>query len=76
MKNYLTQQRRLRKFVYFASYFNGGVEEWALFPFPPTSHEHQFYGLTSDFTRLIMKTKYVCHGLISLYVSFHDNRKM
>ena len=22
-----------------------------------------------------MKTKYVCHGLISLHVNFHDNRK-
>ena len=43
-------------------------------PPPPTSHKHEFYGLTSDFTRLIMKTKYVCHSLISLYVNFHDNR--
>ena len=23
-----------------------------------------------------MKTKYVCHGLISLHVNFHDNRTM
>ena len=23
-----------------------------------------------------MKTKYVCHGLISLYVNFHNNRTM
>ena len=22
-----------------------------------------------------MKTKYVCHGLVSLHVNFHDNRK-
>ena len=42
----------------------------------PTSHEHQCYGLTSGFTRLIMKTKYVCHGLISVQVNFHDNRTM
>ena len=46
----------------------------ALFPFPPTSLKHDFYGLTSGFTRLIMKTKYVCHGLISLHGNFHDNR--
>ena len=30
-----------------------------LFP-PPTSHKHEFYSLTSGFTRLIVKTKYVC----------------
>ena len=48
---------------------------WALFPFPPTSLKHEFYALTSGFTRLIMKTKYVCHNLISLHVNFHDNRK-
>ena len=42
--------------------------------FPPTSLKHEFYGLTSGFTRLIMKTKYACYGLISLHVSFHDNR--
>ena len=23
-----------------------------------------------------MKTKYVCHGLFSLYVNFHNNRTM
>ena len=49
----------------------------ALFPLPPPPpHEHQFYGLTSSFTRLIMKTKYVCHGLVYLHVNFHDNRTM
>ena len=48
----------------------------ALFPFPPTSLKHEFYGLTSGFTRLIMKTKYVCHGLISLHVNFHVNRTL
>ena len=35
------------------------------FSFPPTSYEHQFYDVMSSFTRLIMKTKYVCHGPIS-----------
>ena len=48
----------------------------ALFPFPPTSDELQFFSVTSGFTRLIMKTNYVCHGLISLYVNFHNNRTM
>ena len=48
----------------------------ALFPFPPTSNEHQFYGLTSDFTRLIMKIKFVCDCLIYSHVNFHDNRTM
>ena len=51
----------------------------ALFPFPPTSHELQYISVTSGFTRLSMKTKYVCHvcrGLISSYVNFHYNRTM
>ena len=43
------------------------------FSFTPTSLKLELYGLTSDFTRLIMKTKYVCHGLISLHYNFHDN---
>ena len=47
---------------------------WLFFLSPPTSFKHELYGLTSSFTRLIMKTKYVCHGLISLHVNFHDNR--
>ena len=34
------------------------------------SNKHRFYGLTSIFTRLSMKTKYVCHG------NFRDNRTM
>ena len=38
---------------------------------PPTSLKQKFYGLTSGFTRLIMKTKYVCHDVISQYVNFH-----
>ena len=38
---------------------------WALFlPPPPLSHQHQFYGVTTCFTRLGMKTKNVCRGLI------------
>ena len=45
-------------------------------PPPPTSDELQFFSVTSGFTRLIMKTKYVCHGLISLYDNFHNNRTM
>ena len=44
------------------------------FPPPPTPHEHHFYGLTSLFTRLVLKTKYAFHGLIYLHVNFHDNR--
>ena len=46
----------------------------ALFSFPPTSLKHEFYGLTSGFTRLIIETRYVYHGLISLHANFHDNR--
>ena len=41
-----------------------------------TSHERQFYGLTSGFTRLIMKTKYVFHGLIYFHVNCQDNQTM
>ena len=49
----------------------------ALFPPPPpTSHELQYISVASGFTRLNIKTKYVCRGLISLYVSFHNNRTM
>ena len=43
-------------------------------PPPPTSPNYDFYGLTNSFTRLTMKTKYVCYSLDSLYVNFHDNR--
>ena len=43
------------------------------YPHPPTSHELQYISVTSGFTRLSMKTKYVCRGLISLYVNFHNN---
>ena len=41
---------------------------------PPTSLEHEFYGVTGGFTRFIMKTKYVFHNVISPYVNFHNNR--
>ena len=37
---------------------------------PPTSHELQYMSVTSGFTRLSMKTKYVCRGLINPYVIF------
>ena len=40
---------------------------------PPTSNELHFFSATSGFTRLSMKTKYVCRGLISIYVNFHNN---
>ena len=30
----------------------------ALFLSPSTSHEHQFFGVTSGFTRLVLKSKY------------------
>ena len=43
---------------------------------PPTSHDHQVYGVTSGFTRLIMKTKCVWHILISPHVNFHNDRTM
>ena len=48
----------------------------ALFLFSPTSHKHEFYNVTSGFTRLFMKTKYVCQNLISPYVNFQNNRTM
>ena len=52
---------------------------WLFFRHPPpppapTSHKHEFFGLTSGFTRLILNTKYVCHGIISRHVNFHDTR--
>ena len=48
----------------------------AIFPShpTPTSHyEHQFYGVTSGFSRFIVETKYACHPLISPYVNFDNN---
>ena len=41
-----------------------------------TTHELQYISVTKDFTGLSMKTKFVFHGLISLYVNFHNNRTM
>ena len=53
------------------------VEELRLSPPPsPASYEHQFYDVMSGFTRLIIKTKYVCHGLISPYAKFDINLTM
>ena len=46
------------------------------FLYPPTSPELQYISVTSGFKRMSMETKYVCRGLISLYVSFHNNRTM
>ena len=43
-------------------------------PPPPTSHQHQFYGVMKVFTRLFMNPKYICHGLISRHVNLHNNR--
>ena len=37
------------------------------FSFSPTSQELQFFSVTSSFTRLIMKNKYVVRGLIMSY---------
>ena len=48
----------------------------ALFPFPPTSRQFQLISVTSGFTRLSIMTKYVCRGLIGLYVNFHNNQTM
>ena len=43
---------------------------------PPHMNINQFTGVTSGFTRLSMRTKRVCHGLIILPVNFHFNRTM
>ena len=53
-----------RHFTVF-SYPHFNINEGSLFHPPPPSHKHHFHGVTSGFTRLNMKTKYVCHGLIS-----------
>ena len=58
------------------SFFGRPTLKLALFPFPPTSHDHQFYGVTSGFTRLNMKTKCVWQILISPHVNFHNDRTM
>ena len=64
-------------------FFKWSKQKWDLFTFPSpnsnsplTSHQHEFYGATSGFTMLIMKTTYVCHNLISPCVNFHNNRTM
>ena len=54
---------------------NLAVKYWALFPFPPASLKYDLYALTSDLTRLFMKTKYVCHSLLSLHVNFQREGK-
>ena len=50
----------------------------ALFPTLPLTrahmHEHQFYGVTSGFARIFMKTKNVCHGLFRPHGNFCNNR--
>ena len=44
---------------------------------PLTSYEHQFFDVMSGFTRLIMKTKYVCHGPhVRPHVNFRGNRSV
>ena len=43
-------------------------------PPPPTSLKHEFMVYREVLQRLVMKIKYVCHGLISLHFNFHDNR--
>ena len=42
---------------------------------PCTSHDYQFYGLTSGFTRLRMNTKYVCHSLFKPHSNLDTNRE-
>ena len=56
-----------------------GSFSFFLFPPPHASFNlfhASFISVTSGFTRLKMKTKYVCRGLISLYVNFHNNWTM
>ena len=68
-KNFLNAKRRLNNvWTAYLQFL------WLFFLFPPTSLKHEFYGLTTGFTRLFMKTKYACYGLISLHVNFHDKR--
>ena len=43
---------------------------------PPTSHMHPLDDVTGVFTRLIMKTKYVCHSQISPRANFCNNPTM
>ena len=50
----------------------GSISYFPLF----ISRDYEFYGVTSGFKWLIMKTKYVCQNLIGLYVNFHNNPTM
>ena len=76
MSIFITIEQCEKNFLFGKILQVGGKEkEPGSFSFPPpTSFKHEFYGLTSGFTRLIMKSKYACYGLISLHVDFHDNR--
>ena len=42
-------------------------------PTPNSHYEHQFYGVTSGFSRFIVETKFACHPLISPNVNFDNN---
>ena len=54
--------------------FVGPGKLYDSFSFSPTSHDHQFYGVTSNFIRLIMKSKYVWHSLTSPHAKFHNDQ--
>ena len=51
-------------------------EKSALFPFLPTLQEQRFYGVTRDFRKLSMITKYVFRGILSSDVNFDNIRIM
>ena len=71
MSNYSKQ--RLCKII--LSYLEFVAEVAALFPPPPpNSYKHQFYDVMSGFTRLLIKTKYVCCGPVSPHANFLVNR--
>ena len=57
------------------NFLNQSILRLALF-FPPTSHDNQFYGVTSGFTRLIMKSDYAWPRLICPHANFHKDRTM
>ena len=38
--------------------------------------KQKYYGSSSGFTRLSMKIKYGCHGLIKRHASFYTNKTM
>ena len=52
---------------------NWSTPKLGSFSFSTPPHTSFFFSLTSGFTRLSIKTKYICRGLISLYVNFHNN---